>query len=163
MPLTWIDSHRFATAAMRVAAVATNSYVATPSEECFWFDRVALFISYTKGSSTSVEISPEISDDGTAWRRYTSTDTNASTGSVVTNTIARDEFTYTHSGSLSGDVDNIVLDLYDLTLLPLTSRFFRVNVKVTGTATASSVTVDAFFHKVATISELEGLHYATNY
>lgn len=158
--LTWIDAHRFATSTLRSAAVATNSYVASNYVECFYFDRVGVFVDYTIGSTTSVELRFEISEDATLWREYTSTNTSATTGSVTTSTDAREEYTYVHSGS---GTDRIMLDLFDLTELPLITRFFRVSVRVTGTVTNSSITLTAFFSKTASVSELEGLHYAANY
>lgn len=166
--VTWIDSYKTAYATLRAGAAPTTSYVASDWVDAFWFDRAVLMVRYVKGDTTSLEIRPEVSINGDAvspvWDVGVSIDTQATTGSTITVTEARDEYTSTHSGAGVTDVDNLAFDLYELAEIPLNAPSFRVSVKVTGATTNSPlVAVWVFFSKVETFSEKDGLPYAANW
>lgn len=116
---------------IRTAAILTTSYVAaTILDQAGGYNELALYIYYTKGSLTSLEILIESSVDGTNY--VPETNMSISSGTVTLNEAA---FTTTEDGNLK-------------ITIPMSANFIKVSAKGTGTATSSSLAIDAFLHTV---------------
>lgn len=123
---------------IREAAVLTNSYVASSviglqgdtgskslKENVAEQGQLQLYVDFTKGSLTSLELKIEFSPDATNWYQET---TLAVSGGTQTVTVS--EYTTTSGGSFRLEV-------------PIKDKFIRVSGKGTGTVTSSSLTLKA--------------------
>lgn len=111
---------------VRAAAITTNSYVpGTVIEDCGGLNQLVVYVDFTKGSLTSMQIKVEFSHDNSDWYQQT-TDTI----SVGTNDHALEEHNFTATGK------------YRLAI-PLKDEYVRISTKGTGTVTDSSVKVKA--------------------
>lgn len=111
---------------IRAAAILTNSYVSGtvigPVEK---FNQLLLFVTFTLGSLTSLELKIEFSNDNSTWFQEV---TEAVSGATITNNLA--ERTTTVTGNR---------------LIPIAVKapYIKVSAKGTGTVTSSSLTIDA--------------------
>ena len=110
---------------IRTAAILTTSYVDTNTLDVKEFKNLCLLFSLTQGSLTSFEYIVYVSDDNVTYYQE-ATETIAA--ALITDTVAN------YTIALSGD-----LDYYKL--VPVYSRYIKLAVKGTGTATGSSCTV----------------------
>lgn len=115
---------------LREAAILTGSYVVASNDEFTPADvmsanQIILFVDFTKGSLTTAEVKIEYSNDGTTWFQE-------SFGSVSsgTNTISLGENALGATGKYT-----IISDI--------AGKYVRVSAKGTGTATGSSMTIEA--------------------
>lgn len=114
---------------IRDAAILTNSYVASIVR---WIDdnlnltdknQVILYLDFTIGSLTSLEIKAEFSPDNVTFYQETSIDITSGTG-----TVNLFEYTITASGQ------------YRLAI-PVKDKYMKVSAKGTGTTTSSSLKI----------------------
>jgi hypothetical protein len=92
-----------------------------------------LYVTSTKGSSTTTEIVVEFSPDGATW--YQETD---ETNSVTSNVDTRAVNAVVHQISVDGNYRFAI---------PVADFWFRVKAKVTGTVTSSSIAIEATLGK----------------
>lgn len=113
---------------VRTAAILTGSYVAgTIIDTKFEYSQLMLYIAFTKGSLTSAEIKIEFSNDNTTF--YQETYESISGG---TNTIVSGNYTMTTGAPT-----------YYRLAVPIKDRFIKVSAQGTGTATSSSMAIEA--------------------
>ena len=114
---------------LRASAILTSSYVAW---SVLWLDdknlaqelnQSVLFIDFTKGSLTSMELKIEFSDDGVKFFQQSFIDISWGTA-----TVSAWEYTFTATGTY--EISN-----------PYKARYMRVLVKWTGTATNSACSI----------------------
>ena len=124
MPLTAESSEM---KAIRSSAVLTTSYVAgTSLVDCEKYTHVVLYVNFTIGSLTSLELKVEYSNDGgTTLFQETARSISAST---ITETNVIHQFTATGKYRV---------------VIPVQGHTIKVSVKGTGTVTSSAVAVDA--------------------
>lgn len=126
---------------------ANSDYVEVP-----WYGQVTLYISYTKGDSTSLDIRPQFAhglttadaltepSETTGFFDMPSVGSQSTASGVTTRTINIVEDRRTHSGSVAADIDRYALEY------PINTRFFRVRYRMNGAVTGSpSVTIVALF------------------
>lgn len=114
-------------ATIRAAAVLTTGYVATLALEKAEHSRVALEFDITQGSITSLEYKVYCSHDGAIWFQEGSESVGAG---VITDRV------HYYTIAVAGD-----FKYYKL--IPVHTRYMRLEVKGTGTVTGSSLTVYA--------------------
>lgn len=113
-------------AIVRTSAVLTNSYVAgTVIEENTRSNQLALYIFFTKGSLTSLEIKVEFSHDGVTYVQETFAAQSAGT---ETDTLGEHTFTATGNYRLE---------------IPIKDKYIKVSAKGTGTVTDSLCSITA--------------------
>lgn len=111
---------------VRTAAILTGSYVAgTVLENAHNYNQLVVLVSFTIGSLTTAEIKVEFSPDNSTW--YQETFGSVSSG---TDTLTVGE----HSIGATGKF-RIPVAIKD--------RYIRISAKGTGTATSSTMTIDA--------------------
>lgn len=110
---------------LRAAAILTTSYVASDTVRLTTYDNIGLFFSVDKGSLTSFQYKVQWSPDNSTW--YDEVTESIAAG-VVTDTACY------YTMTLSTDTD-----FYKL--FPYRGNYLRVQVKGTGTVTASSCAV----------------------
>lgn len=116
---------------IRSAAILTTDYVAaTVLDQVGGYNELALYVYYTKGSLTSVEIKIESSVDSTNY--VPETNITISGGTITLN---EGSFTTTEDGNFK-------------IVMPMSANFVKVSAKGTGTVTGSSLAIDAFLHTV---------------
>lgn len=118
---------------VRESAVLTTSYVAgtvlgpvnepgrSPSEN----NQLLLYVNFTKGSITSIELKVEFSEDGTTYYQQTLTSESGGTSSITLGF---------HTTTVGGK--------YRLAI-PISDNYIKVSVKGTGTLTNSLAAIDA--------------------
>lgn len=115
---------------IRSAAILTNGYVAgtvlgptngNPSA----YNQLIVYVDFTKGSLTSLEIKIEFSHDGTTYRQETF---SAVSGGTSTDTLGVHTMTATGGYRIS---------------VPIKDNYIKISANGTGTVTASSATVTA--------------------
>lgn len=113
-------------ASIRAAAILTDAYVAgTILNECDSYNKLVLHCSFTKGSLTDAQIKVEFSYDGTNYVQETS---GAVSEGVQTETLV------VHKLPATGN--------YEIKI-PLDARYVKVSSIGTGTATSSSLKINA--------------------
>lgn len=121
---------------VRTAAILTGSYVAGtvlgPSDyqEIFQHKQLELLIAFTLGSLTTAEIKVEFSNDGTTYYREVYDSVGTPSGGSVTITENMIERSLAATGN------------YRIAI-PILDRYIKISVKGSGTATSSSMTINA--------------------
>lgn len=111
---------------VRSAAILTGSYVAgTVLDSTHQYNQLVLYVDFTIGSLTSLQVKVEFSADGTAYYQETVATFSAGTSTAVVN-----EYSMAATGK------------YRIAI-PVSDRYVKVSAKGTGTATASSCAIDA--------------------
>lgn len=111
---------------VRESSVLTNSYVSGAVIDSVQFNnQVVLYVSFTKGSLTSLELKAEFSHDGTTYYQETFA---TITGGTETDVLG--EHTMTTSGN------------YRLAF-PIKDKYIKISVKGTGTVTNSLCSIVA--------------------
>ena len=111
---------------VRAAAILTNSYVAgTVISDLEGLNQLTLYVAFTIGSLTSLEVKVEFSPDGTTFYQETFEALSAGT---ATDSLGE------HTMAATGN--------YRIPI-PIQCHSVRVSAKGTGTVTASSCTIDA--------------------
>lgn len=115
---------------VRTAAILTNSYVAgtvigIDELNVGLHNQILLYLVFTKGSLTSLEVKVEFSNDNSTFVQET---VESVSGGTATFSLLE------HSTTASGN--------YRLAI-PVKDRFIKVSAKGTGTVTGSSLTINA--------------------
>ena len=111
---------------VRSAAILTTSYVAgTVISNVAHNDQLMLYISFTIGSLTSLQLKIEFSYDGVTYYQETN---GSGSGQTITQTLA--EHTWAATGNYRIPV-------------PIKDRYIKISAKGTGTVTNSSLTIIA--------------------
>ena len=111
---------------IRSAAILTGSYVAGTSVILEGkYNKATVLLDFTKGSLTTAEIKFEFSGDGTNWYQEVASSTTSGT---TTDTLVEHQISATGKYRLPVNV---------------TDRYMRASVKGTGTATSSSMAIQA--------------------
>ena len=115
---------------VRAAAILTNAYVAgTVLEECQDFDQVNLYVDFTIGSLTDLQIKVEFSFDNSTWYQE-----SFSSISTTTDTLSLGVHKIAGTGKFVINVPN-------------QGRYVRASAIGTGTVTASTATITAVMTK----------------
>lgn len=111
---------------IRSAAILTGSYVAATTIECNGMTQLLLYIDFTKGNLTTLNLTVDFSEDNSTFYQesLTQADFGNSTVDVVIN-----QYDFDATGKFR-------------LAIPVLDKFVKVSVKGTGTATSSSCTLD---------------------
>lgn len=130
-----MDINNYSYHNIRSAAILTGSYVAgtvlgptngNPSQ----YNQLTLLVNFTIGSLTTAELIIEFSHDGTTYYNET---VSTVTGSQSVDTELNHQFNATGQYRIQ---------------VPINDNYIKVSVKGTGTATSSSMTIDAILGNV---------------
>ena len=115
---------------LREAAILTTSYVVASADEflpadVMSADQVVVFLDFTIGSLTTLEVKIEYSNDGTNWYQETF-------GSVSGGT-----------NTLSAGVNSAAATGVYTIMSDIAGKYVRVSAKGTGTVTSSSLKIEA--------------------
>lgn len=114
---------------LRSSAILTDAYVAgTVVPNCETYRTCTVYLAFTKGSLTTLEVKVEQSVDGTDY--YQDTFNSDPTAGVVTNAVVIHQFDATGKFNFT---------------VPVTGRYVKVSAKGTGTVTNSLLSLNAVF------------------
>lgn len=119
---------------LRASAILTNDYVAgTTQADPYKYNQMMVYLSFTKGSTTSMEMKIEFSHDNSNWYQESMEDFFEGVGTV------RELIHQIVSADQSSAQQNYRFPI------PITDRYIKISVKATGVLTDSLCAVDSAF------------------